>query len=162
MIRMSENIDDIEDQQEIFKDNEPLIFSILIAWHNLLLDQGVVDQELGALGKVDPSTTVYVEFPAPKRYMTDKEKLEILEKRKDLGLDSIIDSIMRDNPDLNREDAILKFKQVLEDKLKFNSNQLIQPLLELENKSKEGDQDEDEDMDVDEGDEAEITNNKSE
>jgi hypothetical protein len=126
MIRMSENIDDIEDQREVYRDNEPEIFKIITAWHNLLLDRGVAHDDLKQLGMIDPLEKVSLSFPSPKRFMTDKDKLEIIAKRRELNLDSSIDSLMRDNPDLSREDAELKFLKILEDKLQFSNMKLLQ------------------------------------
>lgn len=125
MIRMSENIDDIEDQREIYRDNEPYIFEVIAKWHNELVDRGVASSEVSALGKFDLEDKVTLKFNQPTRYLSDNEKLDLIQKRKDLGLDSIIDSLMRDNPDLTRETAIEKFKQILQDKLEFNSLVLV-------------------------------------
>ncbi len=143
MIRMSENIDDIEDQREVYRDNEPKIFEVIFRWHNMLLDRGVAHDDLKELGVFDLSQVVSLDFPEAKRVMSDKEKLEILEKRKDLGIDSAIDTIMRDNPDLSREEAEDKFKRVLEDKLKYNSLKL----LSFGNPNDMGDNKEDDEMD---------------
>lgn len=131
MIRQSELVDDIEDQRELYRDQEPHIYDIIFLWQNLLFESGELDKKFADIGMVDIDDFDYsLKFPSPKRFMTDKEKLEIIEKRLDLGLDTKIDAIMRDNPDLTEEQAREKLAQILAEKLErqreFINGQIIQ------------------------------------
>jgi hypothetical protein len=126
IIRMSENIDDIEDQREVYRDTEPEIFDIVVKWHNLYLDRGVLAEDNAELGSIPEDAEFSLKFPAPVMFQTEKEKLEVIDKRRSLNLDSMIDSVMRDNTDLSREDAEAKLLQILEDKLKIQRIKLMQ------------------------------------
>ena len=123
MIRKSENMDDIEDQRETYRDNEPLIFDIISRWHNLLFERGVIDDELKMLGSIVPEK-IRLEFTESNQFMTEKDKLDVIEKRLELGLDTMIDAVMRDNPDLTKEQAEDKLKELLAEKLEKQRQKL--------------------------------------
>lgn len=118
MIKKSVNTDDIEDQQQIYKDGEPKIYKIISKWHNLYLDRGQLDQEFASMGKLDENAELAVKFLKPQAYMTEKEKLEVMQLRKDLGIDTMVDTIMRDNSDLTHEEAEQRLLDILEEKIK--------------------------------------------
>lgn len=124
LIRSAENMDDIEDQRELYRDNEPEIFDIIFAWHNELLDRGVLHPKNAEAQRV-PEGSFTLKFTAAERFMTDKDKLDIIQRRRELNLDSMIDSLMMDNPDLNREDAEKKLIQLFEEKLKVQRMKMI-------------------------------------
>ena len=44
--------------------------------------------------------------------MTEKEKLEVMQMRKDLGLDTEKDLLKKDNPDLTDEEIDAKLQQI--------------------------------------------------
>lgn len=118
MIKKSVNTDDIEDQQQIYKDGEPKVYKILSKWHNLYLDRGQLDPEFAEVGKLDENANLSVKFLKPQAYMTEKEKLEVMQLRKDLGIDTMVDTLMRDNPELNHEEAEKRLLEILETKIK--------------------------------------------
>lgn len=143
IIRKSENIDDIQDQREIYLDNEPLLFDIIFRWHNLLLDRNLLDDEYKKIGKVVDLNFV-LKFLETKVYMSEKEKLEIIKMRKDLGLDTLIDSLMRDNKDLTIEQARLKLKELIEEKLKEKSDSIKNNYKLMYENEEENEEEEDE------------------
>lgn len=115
VIRRAENIDDIEDQQEIYKDNEPDIFRITLKWLNLYFDLGLLDEKFKAIGKIPENIRVVTKFSKPHTFLSEKERLDVIEKRLALGLDSKLDAIMRDNPDLTKDEAIEKLARINEE-----------------------------------------------
>lgn len=139
MIRMSENIDDIEDQREIYRDNEPEIFEIIRRWHNLYLDRNLLYKKNAEL-QTFPEGDFSLKFPAPDRFVSDKEKLEIIEKRRSLMLDTVADGLIRDNPDLNVEQAENKILEILEEKLKLQRLKIIEFSQGKENNKSNNDQ----------------------
>lgn len=126
LIRKSENIDDINDQREIFRDNEPQIFKIIFAWHNLLLERGVLHRENSELLRIPEDGEFSLKFQTNELFKTDQEKLDIIQKRRELNLDSMIDSLMRDNTDLSREEAEDKLQELFEEKVKVQRMKLMQ------------------------------------
>lgn len=125
MIKRSEITEDLEDQKEIYRDNEPALIKILIKWHNLLLDRGVLDPDFAQIGRVNEYLKINLKFNEAAPFMTELEKLGIIEKRLDLGLDSMIDAIMKDNPELSEEDAVEKARKVLEARLQQSRESLL-------------------------------------
>jgi hypothetical protein len=51
--------------------------------------------------------------------LSEAEKLANLKARKELGLDTMIDLVMKDNPSFSYEQAEEKLKQILEEKIKM-------------------------------------------
>lgn len=126
MIRRSELMDDIEDQRELYRDSEPLLFQIIAKWHNLLLERGVLHKKLAKLGRIDEEMELILQFLGAKNFLSDMDKLNIIEKRKQLGLDSEIDSLIRDNPDLDRKEAELRLLEIKGEQLRKTSEMLVE------------------------------------
>jgi len=143
IVKKAENIDDVAEQREIYRDGEPVLFKILAKWHNLYLGKKLLTKKLTELGAIDEDMELNIKFADAQPFMTEDQKLEAIKKRKEIGLDSMVDSIMRDNPDLKREDAEEKLKKILEEKLVESSNKLkafaAEPIKEEEEENVEGD-----------------------
>jgi len=141
-IKKSENTSDIEDQRELYATNIPQVIKVLISWHNLLYDKGMLIPELQEIGKIE-EVNLTLKFLEAPQFLTEKDRLEIIERRKDMGLDSYIDAIMRDNPQLSREDAEQRFLRVLEDEIKFSRQSLFAPIEKETSEDPEEENDED-------------------
>lgn len=139
MIRRAENTDDIEYQREQYKRKEPEIFRKLIKWINFYGDKNLVAERFEDIVGLDPEHKIKLTFNAPSQFMTEGERLEIIEKRRDLSLDSVIDSMIRDNPELTLEEAESKVVRILEERLKFNmlTKQILKMGGEDENKEED-------------------------
>ena len=125
IVKRSENIDDIQDQREMYRDGEPVIFSLMAKWHNLYLERKQLKTELASMGTIDPKAEVGIKFPDAQAYVSEKEKLEIIDLRMNkLGLDTLLESIMRDNSDLTQDQAKEKLRLRIEQKLKESSAKL--------------------------------------
>ena len=138
MVRRAENIDDIVDQQEAYKDGEPVIFELIRRWHNLYFEKGLLKDTLMSLGRLPEVLDLSIKFPQPQPFQTEAEKLDIIEKRMGLGLDSLVDAFLRDNMELTREEAEEKARLMFEEKLKESSQRL--KMFEMEsNDGEQGD-----------------------
>lgn len=111
-IKRSENLDDVEDQQEVYRDNEPQIFKLVFKWMNLYFDRGLLADDFLMVGKIPDNTRVVTKFNKPQTYLSAKDRLDVIEKRLTLGLDSKIDAIMQDNPNLTKEEAEEKLERI--------------------------------------------------
>lgn len=143
IIKKSVNTDDIEDQQQIYKDGEPRLFNIIRAWHNLYLERGQLDEEFAQFGRIDENLSMILSFNKPQAYMTETEKLDLIQKRKDMGLDTMLDSIMRDNQEMTMDEAKERLKKILEEKLIESSMKMREMIKgkigEVENGSEQSD-----------------------
>lgn len=143
IIKRSENMDDIVDQQEAYRDGEPVLFKIIARWHNLYQSRKLLIEKLQKLGKIDESQIISVKFTDPQVFTSEKEKLEIIEKRLSLGLDSMLDAVMKDNPDLSEDEAKEKLKKMLEAKLLETSQKMKAFAMNpIQNNEEEGDEEE--------------------
>jgi len=126
MVKQSQNTADIEDQREMYRDGEPTIFNIIFKWLDLYKERQLLDDDLKELDKVSAETKVRVKFKDAQPFMTEKEKLEVIEKRLELRLDSMLDALKRDNPDLTDDEAKEKLRGIMEQNLKEASERLKQ------------------------------------
>jgi hypothetical protein len=129
IIKKSEILDDILDQQEIYRDGEPTLFKIIFKFINLYNDKGQLDDEFKAIGKIDDTTKVVTKFLPPTVIQTEKDKLDIIQQRKDMGLDTMLDSIKKDNPELSDEEAKIRLGQILKEKAENSVNQLTNAIV---------------------------------
>lgn len=113
IIDKAESMEDVKDQEQIFIDKEPLIWRKLIKWINLFKAKKVVSSRLEKF-TLNDELKVILKFPDPKPIMSEGEKLDNIEKRKDLGLNSQAELLMLDDPSLTTEMAeqkLLKIQQ---------------------------------------------------
>lgn len=122
VLQRSELIEDIEDKKELYRDNEPLIYYKYAKIHNFFLEKGLLEDDFASIGKIDESLKMSLNFNDAQSVMTEKEKLEIIKMRSDLNLDTRIDSIMRDNPSLTKEEAEQRLMEILEENVEQKRN----------------------------------------
>ena len=114
IIDKSESMEDISDQQQIFRDREPDIWKVFYRWievyrkQNLLIEKW---EKCLVISDTDLDQMV-LDFPEPRPIMSEAEKLDILAKRKDLKLDTRIEMLMRDNPSLTEKTAQAKIDRI--------------------------------------------------
>lgn len=118
MIIKAEPMNAIEDDQELFYNCEPKIVQKAIKWHNLYLDKGLLVDELAEIGKLPEDLEYAMKFGAIQPFQSEKEKLEVIEKRIALGISTLIDALMIDNPDMSYEEAEKKALELAEEKAK--------------------------------------------
>jgi hypothetical protein len=115
MIESAEVTFDIEDKQKIFKDSEPLIWEAIRRWIEILFEKKQLSLEFTEIGPFDDSD-VQLTFPKNKAVVTESERLDNLQKRKDLGINTTLDLIMLDNPDMTEEQAKAKLDEINNEK----------------------------------------------
>lgn len=114
MIDKAESREDVSDQEQLFRDKEPHIWRKVSKWLTAYGDDLV--EELKAL-RLPEVFDVSLRFHEPQAIMSEAEKLQAIKLRKELGINTMIDLIMKDQPDLTREQAEAKLKEILEEKM---------------------------------------------
>lgn len=132
MIRSSEVTSAIEDDQEQYIDKEKDIIEIIAAWMNLYLDKRIASEELVEIGKIKNAEDYSLHFQKPAQFTSEKEKLEVIEKRVDMGLDTQLDALMRDNPDMGVDEAKAKLLEIQREKLEKASFKMVKDTKQLE------------------------------
>lgn len=111
MIDKAESIEDTEEQALVFKSAEPKAWVIIFSWTDVLKARGLLVDELSKM-PVDATTEVATTFPKPQPIQSESDQLDVLKKRKDLGLNTQLDLIMRDNPGMSKEEAQKKLDEI--------------------------------------------------
>ena len=116
IIDKAESMEDVSDQAQIFKDNEPLIWRLMAKWMNYykgkqLLVSNLVEFDL------PEDIEVQLKFGDPKPIMTEKEKLDNLKLRDELGLNTKEELMMMDDPSLTKEQASKKLLELTKQKM---------------------------------------------
>ena len=116
LLDMAESMEDIEDQRQVFQDAEPVIWKLFAKWHDLYSDQGLLIEPLQIL-KFPKDPNVSVRFADAAPIMSETERLSVLKQRKELGLDTLLDLIKKDQPYLNNEEAEAHLAKILEERM---------------------------------------------
>lgn len=126
LINKAEVTSAIEDEHEIFREVEQTSFEVIRAWHNLYVGKKLMQDKYQKIGVIDESATLNVKFMPPEEFMTEEQKLNIIEKRLNLGLDDMVDAMIRDNPDMGEDEAKEKLLQMLGRKIEMSRNSLLE------------------------------------
>ncbi len=126
MVKQSQNVSDIEDQQQVYVDGEPYLFKVAIKWLQLYNEHNLLDSSFKELGALKEDNEISIRFEDAKPFVTEKDKLDAIEKRIDLGIASQLDAIKADNPDLTEEEAQEKLRSIKEEKLKESRERMLQ------------------------------------
>lgn len=112
IVDMAESTEDVEDQAQVFLDGEPKVWKKIAKWEEIYADRELLDDEL-AKHQLPEDIDVSVTFESAKPIMSEKEELEVMKMRKELGLDRMVDLIMRDNPGMSEERAKARLDEIL-------------------------------------------------
>lgn len=141
IIDKSESQEDVNDQQQVFMDNEPDIWRVISKWIALYDSQGSLSDEFKglALGE-DFEENFILKFGKPQTILSETEQLSNLEKRKDLGLNTMVDLMQKDQPELDDEQAINKLEEIRLEK-ESRMAMAIGPMTSSDNEDKDADAD---------------------
>lgn len=117
IIDKSESLEDVQDQRQLFLDKEPSIFEAI----NMVLKtyQGNLVDNLKDLILPDGfKDKLLIKFNDQQPIISEKEKLEVMKLRKDLGIDSLISLLMKDDTSLSEKDAEAKLMKLVEQNIK--------------------------------------------
>lgn len=122
IIDKAESMEDVNDQRQIFIDKEPEIWEIVKKWIDIYGDN--LDESFKGLTLPEELSDIFnMQFNDQPVIMSEQEKLNNFKIRKELGLDSQIDLIMKDNPQFDRKQAEDKLKEIMADKLSVQMSQ---------------------------------------
>ena len=114
MIDKAESMEDVEDQRQIFVDNEPKFWDIFASWHRVLKSQGVLCEELATVDFPE-DMEISVQWGRPKAIETDKERLEVLKLKQEMGLISKLDMLRSEYPNLSDEELKAKLEAIMKE-----------------------------------------------
>ena len=117
VIDKAESMEDVEDQRQVFIDNEPLVWDLYSKWQTLLAGRDELNEDLKTL-TLPEDFDLRLKFGIPKPIESEKERLDVLKLKKDMGIISNIDMIKAENDSLTDEEAEKKLADILEQKMK--------------------------------------------
>lgn len=119
MIDEAESTENIEDKQAMFKNVEAQVWRKNFLVHNYLLRSGVAVEAEAAIGEIATKKTVDVKFNQVKPIMSEAEKVDLIKKKKDTALYSIVELLQIADPDLTDDQAEEKALKLIEDRMKY-------------------------------------------
>lgn len=112
----AESMEDVKDQEQIFHDNEPSIWDLIAKWTNFYRSKGLLSSALDKFA-IPENMIVSLKFGDVKLIMTEKEKLDNIQLRKDLGINTMVELLMSDDPSLTESQAEEKLIRIMEEKM---------------------------------------------
>lgn len=117
IIDKSESQEDVKDQQQVFLDNEPDIWRITNKWNIFYAADGSLEDEFTDLLLPDKfEEELLINFGKPQTILSESEQLANLDKRKGLGLNTMVDLMKMDQPELGDTEAEEKLAKISEEK----------------------------------------------
>lgn len=116
VIDKSESMEDVNDQRQIFVDKEPNIWRKISKWMNVY-GENMTDEFKGLSLPEGFDKKFSLDFTDAPVIVSEQEKLQNLKLRKDLGINTMVDLIMEDNPQLTQDQAEKKLQEVMADQI---------------------------------------------
>lgn len=117
LIEKSEATNSVEDSRKKFTYGEREQFEITKAWHNSLLERGQLVEEQAAFGRIPEELTYTLRFINQREVVSEKERLENIKMRKELGINTEVELLQIDNPDMSQGDAEEKLLKIKAEKI---------------------------------------------
>ena len=115
LIDNSEVQSDLKDEQVFYQDREPEVWLRVKLWHTLYHEQNALVPDQQAIAPFQDHD-VTLKFHQVKPPISEAEHLADLKARKDLGLNTLVELLKRDNPDLTDDEAEQKRQALLDEK----------------------------------------------
>lgn len=122
IIDKAESLEDVQDQRQIFLDREPIVWKainqIIATYGDAIIPELKENKLQDGFEK-----NLSIKFIDPSLIMSEGDKLANLKLRKELGIDTMIDLIMKDNQGMTKEQAEQKLKLILEEEMMYRASQ---------------------------------------
>ena len=137
LIDKSESMEDVSDQRALFQEKEQDTFRIISKWHEFFQGENQIDEEFRDM-ILPEDFELSVEFGQPQPIISESEKLDVIQKKKDLGVATMVDLIKELYPGLTDEQAQEKLDQINKEK-QDRMEAFTQPPMEQEEIEEESD-----------------------
>lgn len=114
----AESLEDVQDQRQVFIDKEPDIFEAINALLKAYGEANLVEEMKGLQLPDNFKQNFNVKFHDPTPIMSEQEKLANLKTRQELGIDTMLSLLMKDDPSLDEKQAEEKLMKLIEQRLK--------------------------------------------
>lgn len=119
LFEQAESTEDVTDAQHDFAVAEKREWKIISAWYNYYSERKALCDEFAVVGPLPQPDQfdVSVKFNPASQFITEKERLENMKLKKDLGIVRQVELIMEENPSLTEADAMEKLKKIVEERV---------------------------------------------
>jgi hypothetical protein len=124
MIDKAESLEDSEEQKVMFENKEPNIWRKISKWQSVYAGQLVPEL---AENIISDSAKVTINFGHQMLLQTEAEKLANIEKRKSLGINTAVDLIKIDQPELSDDQAMQKLLAITAEKIQRMADSVLKP-----------------------------------
>lgn len=114
----AESLEDIQDQRQVFIDKEPDMWEAINQVLKTYGDANLVEELKGLQLPDNFKQNFIIKFHDPTPIMSEQEKLANMKVRQEMGIDTMLSLIMKDDPSLNEEQAEEKLKKLIEQRIK--------------------------------------------
>ena len=140
MIDRAESMEDVEDQRQIFIDNEPKFWEIYSLWHKEFKEK--LSPELKKITFADSFLDKFsIKYGEPKVIQTDKDRLDVLKQKLELGLLSKLDALKTEYPNMKDSELQAKLEEIIQEKIKAIRENPITKQVQENNQNDEMNQD---------------------
>lgn len=119
MVDEAEVMDDVSDDQEYYAGKEKEIFHKASLWIEAYKPSQTLITKLQDVAPI-PADSIHVKYNNVEQVVTEADKLANLKIRKELGIDTMVDLVKRDNPQMTDAEAEEKLKKIMEEKQKLS------------------------------------------
>lgn len=116
LIDKSESIEDIDEQAQLFIKKEPQVLDVVAAWHDVYSARDLLTEEWGQIQIPKDVKKEEVSFPPATPILSEADEIAVLTSRKALGLNTMAELMMRDDPSLTLQSAQQKLKLIQAEK----------------------------------------------
>jgi hypothetical protein len=127
MIDKSESMEDVKDQEQIFKDAEYDIWERIGLWMDVYGSKKLLEPSLQEIPFPQDIDSMSVKFHGMQPIMSEAEKLDNLKKRKDLGISTMTDLLLIDNQSLTKDQAKDKLIEIANERASKATSTVIRP-----------------------------------
>lgn len=117
IIDKAESLEDVQDQRQVFIDKEPDMWEAINAELKTYGDGNLLEELKGLQLPDDFKKNFNIKFHDPTPIMSETEKLQNMKLRQELGIDSLISIMMKDDPSLTEKQAEEKLEKILKQKI---------------------------------------------
>lgn len=114
----AESLEDIQDQRQVFIDKEPDMWEAINQDLKVYGDGNLVEELKGLQLPDDFKKNFNLKFHDATPIMSEQEKLNNMKLRQELGIDTMLSLLMKDDPSLSEQQAEEKLKKLIEQRLK--------------------------------------------
>ncbi len=132
LIEQSEALGDIDDMRGFFTHAERELWRVIDSWMRLYSSNKLLAEPFKEIGQINGVDDLTLRFIDPKPAISEKEKLENLKVRKDLGLNTELELLKLDNPELTEQEAQQKLLRLKLEKAERMAQAMEQQIAQQE------------------------------